>query len=154
MKKFFCLVLLFIFPVFTVSARNNVVKFITPQSQKLNFFQNFQNEKDYMVDLAFSIIERQTQEKPVAWYSKYSSFIKGDDYSEGTIYVKCENHKLATVKIKYEMIDTAFKNKIFFNMSESDISGISPQTIALITKYKAIPNICYNKAEIKDNFLE
>ncbi|MBQ0067675.1 MAG: hypothetical protein KBS60_05805 [Phascolarctobacterium sp.] len=154
MRKLLFLFLLLIVPFSTGFAKNNVVKEITPQSAKLDFFQNFQNEKDYIVDLAFNAIIQKTTEKPVAWYSKYSTFKKTDSYTAGKVLVRCTNHKLATCLIKYEMKDTAFRNKALVNMSDSDISGFTQSWINSILKYKSIPYICCREVKIEDDYLE
>ena len=143
---------LFALTIFGCTYNKKVTK-VTPQSQKVEYFKDFEEEKKFMLGEAYRAVEK-TGEKPVAWYPKHSSFSKGNDYCAFMGYLKCESGKLASVHIQYTMLDTATLNKKLQRMSDSEISKYSDQQIAEIAKYKSVPKVYASNARIGNNFLE
>ena len=143
---FFCI-------ISTGCTHNKVVTKVTPQTQKVEYFKNFEEEKKFMLNEAVKAVKK-TGEKPVSWYADKSSFTKDNGHSAFQGYIQCENGKLASVHIQYKMQDTAEENKKLQQMNDEQIARVSSKKINDIVRYKSLPQVYVERARIGRNFIE
>ena len=141
--------------VFTISgcSNNNTVEEVTPQSEKVDYFKNFDEEKNFMINQAFEAVKK-TGEEPEFWYTDNADFSKSNDYSAYSGAIKCKDGKLAHVHIQYDMQDTADLNEDLVRMSDDEISQLPEGRVYDITHYKSIPRVYSADATISENYLD
>lgn len=132
---------------------NDRVTKIIPQSEKKEYFSNFEEEKRFMLREAFKAVVK-AGETPKAYYKDEAHFTKGSMYCAFDGYITCQSGKLALVHVQYDMRDTAALNKKFKNMSNSEIAKVPYGQVSEALMYKSIPNVYASNAMITDNFFE
>lgn len=152
MKKSITFLFLVLFSLLVVGCGgNDVVKTVKPQSEKIEYFPNFEAEKVFMLNKGFEAV-RKAGEEPEAWYSDEAHFNKGSSYSAYTGYISCKSGKLAYVHVQYDMQDTAKQHRRFKEMSNEEINKVPYSVISEVITYKSIPRVYSQTATISENF--
>lgn len=152
MKKSLTFLFLVLFSLFVAGCGgNDIVKNVKPQSEKMEYFSNFEAEKKFMLNKGFEAV-RKAGEEPESWYTDQAHFNKGSNYSAYTGYISCKSGKLAYVHVQYDMKDTAEQHRKFKEMSNSEISKVPSSVISEVVTYKSIPRVYSQTATIRDNF--
>lgn len=152
MKKMLAFLVLVLFSLFVVGCGgNDVVKNVKPQSEKMEYFSSFEDEKKFMLKKGFEAV-RKAGEEPDAWYTDQAHFNKGSSYSAYTGYISCKSGKLAYVHVQYDMQDTAMQHRRFKEMSNEEINKVPNSVISEVITYKSIPRVYAQSATIRDNF--
>lgn len=152
MKKTLAFLFLVLFSLFVIGCGgNDVVKNVKPQSEKMEYFFSFEDEKKFMLKKGFEAV-RKAGEEPDAWYTDQAHFNKGSNYSAYTGFISCKSGKLAYVHVQYDMQDTAEQHRRFKEMSNEEINKVPNSVISEVITYKSIPRVYSQSATIRDNF--
>lgn len=80
MKKLLTILFLVAFSISVAGCGgNDIVKSVKPQSEKMEYFSNFEAEKKFMLNKGFEAV-RKAGEEPEAWYTDQAHFNKGSNY--------------------------------------------------------------------------